>query len=165
MSSALNPSILFFSIFLCLPSFGQDILWGDSLSASPKIKITKMGWLEGNWKSKGKEISIQESWTRNGAHSMMGVASIYERDKIILFEICTITEEEGTLILRLRHFSDQLKAWEEKDKPIEKKLLKIENSKFYFDGYTFEKVSKDEIKIHIQSNEADEKLTIPYIRI
>ena len=123
-----------------------------------------MGWLEGNWKSSGQEITIQESWIRNGAYSMMCVASILENNEIILFEICTITEEEGTLVLRIRHFDKKLNAWEDKKTPLEKKLVKIEKNRFYFDGYTFEKTDKDQITLFIQSKPEDQLLTIPYIR-
>lgn len=156
--------LFLFFVFLCLPSIGQEVMFADSTCKSVSMKINKMGWLEGNWKSKGKKISIQESWTRNGAHSMMCVASIYESNSIILFEICTITEENGSLILRIRHFDAGLQAWEEKDKPLEKQLIKAAKNRIYFDGYTFEKTGKDQMTLFIQSKPENEMLTIPYVR-
>ncbi|MCB0477214.1 MAG: hypothetical protein KDC84_03570 [Crocinitomicaceae bacterium] len=129
------------------------------------MKIDKMGWIEGSWKSSGEKITIQETWTRNGAHSMMAVASIYEQDKIILFEVCTITEEKGTLILRIRHFDNQLNAWEEKNSPKLLPLIKAEKNRIYFHGYTFEKNGKDQMTLYIQSTPKDQILTIPYVRI
>ncbi|MEZ4935977.1 MAG: DUF6265 family protein [Crocinitomicaceae bacterium] len=156
--------VLLFSIFLCLPSFAQDVVFADSIFSPPKMNISKMGWIEGNWKSSGEKITIQENWSRNGAYSMMAVASIYEQNKIIMFEICTITQEKGTLILRIRHFDSHLKAWEEKDQPKVLPLIKEEKNRIYFHGYTFEKTAKDQLTLYIQSNPSDQLLTIPYVK-
>jgi hypothetical protein len=156
-----------FSIFLllfCSLSFSQLIRYADSTTSFPKAKITKVSWLEGNWKSGGKTLNIQESWVRSGNNSMMAVANVYERAKIIFFEICTITEEEGSLVLRIRHFDAQLKAWEEKEKPREFRLVAMEKNFIYFDGYTFENVDKGHMTLHIQSKNDQEKLTIPYVK-
>ena len=71
-------------------------------------------------------------------------------DEVVQFyELCTITEENRSLLLRIKHFDKDLKGWEEKNESIEFPLVKIEKNKVYFDGLTFEKLNEDALNIYV----------------
>lgn len=157
--------ILNIFIFLCVHSFSQNILFQNEKNHPINSSIDKMNWILGDWSATLDNSTVKESWSANNSKSLMGVASIYSKDNIVLFEILSITEEEGKLYLRLRHFDSKMNAWEEKDQPKTLPLLKVKGNKYLFHGYTFEKIGKDQFKVWIQSDEKDNLITITYNRI
>ena len=78
-------------------------------------------------------------------------------EQVSFYEIETITEENGTLILRLKHFHANLKGWEEKDETVDFPLVKLEANRALFDGLTFEKISDDEMNIYVMIENNDGK--------
>ena len=78
-------------------------------------------------------------------------------NKVSFYEIETITEENGTLILRLKHFHSDLKGWEEKDETIDFPLVKLEADRAYFEGLTFEKISDNEMNVYVMIGNGDGK--------
>jgi hypothetical protein len=51
-------------------------------------------------------------------------------------EILYLMEEEGTLVLRLKHFNADLTGWEEKDGMLTFRLIAVEECAAYFDALT-----------------------------
>ena len=47
------------------------------------------------------------------------------------------------------HFDPELRGWEEKEKSVEFKLVRVTPGKVYFDGLTFEKISEKEINVYV----------------
>ena len=68
--------------------------------------------------------------------------------KVNFYEIGHIREWEGSLIFELKHFNADLHGWEEKDEVKQFRMVKAEGNRVYFDGFTFEKVSPNEINIY-----------------
>ena len=62
---------------------------------------------------------------------------------------------ENTLILQLKHFGNDLKGWEEKDKTIDFPLKEITENKVVFEGMTFEKISANEMTIYVDIRQDD----------
>ena len=60
-----------------------------------------------------------------------------------------------TLLLQLKHFHRSLKGWEEKDETVDFKLVKIEENRVYFDDFTFEKISGDEMNLYVMIGAKD----------
>jgi len=65
---------------------------------------------------------------------MMGMWRYVAGDKVEILEFLTITQEDGGPVFRLRHFSRALAAREEKDKPFELRLVKLEGREAVFEG-------------------------------
>jgi len=51
-------------------------------------------------------------------------------------------------VFELKHFDKELKGWEEKEEVQRFKLIKVAENRLYFDGFTFEKISPNEINIY-----------------
>ena len=80
---------------------------------------------------------------------MMCVFKLISDNKVNFYEIVTISEVNNTLILKLKHFHANLKGWEEKDETVDFRLVKVTENKVYFDGFTFERISDNEINMYV----------------
>ena len=114
---------------------------------SPAASINDVAWIAGNWQGEALGGITEEIWTAPLGKSMMGSFKLEVNEIVQFYELCTITEENESLLLRIKHFDKDLKGWEEKD--IEFPLVKIEKNKVYFDGLTFEKINEDELNIYV----------------
>lgn len=56
---------------------------------------------------------------------MMGMYRLIRNAKPAFYELCTIVEENGSLVLRLKHFNPDLKGWEETDKTVDFPLVAL----------------------------------------
>lgn len=86
---------------------------------------------------------------------MVATYKLVVDDKVKFYEIETITEKNGTLVLQLKHFHSNLKGWEEKDETVDFPLVKITENRVYFDGMTFEKVSDNEMNVYVRIKQTD----------
>ena len=116
---------------------------------SPTATINDVTWIAGHWEGEALGGITEEVWTAPLVKSMMGSFKLVVEDVVQFYELCTITEENNSLLLRIKHFDKDLKGWEEKDASIEFPLVKIEENKVFFDGLTFEKVSENELNIYV----------------
>jgi len=116
---------------------------------SPTASINDVAWIAGHWKGEALGGITEEVWTKPLGKSMMGSFKLVVDGIVQFYELCTITEENKSLLLRIKHFDKDLKGWEEKDTSIEFPLVKIEKNKVYFNGLTFERVSQSELNIYV----------------
>ena len=88
----------------------------------------------------------------------MGSFKLVVNDKVNFYELETISEENESLLLKIKHFDAALTGWEEKDESVDFPLVKITENAVYFDELTFELVSKDELNIYVVFKEGDENI-------
>jgi len=132
----------------CQEVFTNTFPFVDSLTA-PKADLTSIGWIEGHWRGEAFGGITEEIWTPALGGSMMCSFKLVIDGKVKFYELVTITEENNSLILRLKHFHSNLKGWEEKDKTIDFRLVKVTDSKIYFDEFTFERVDQTKMNIYV----------------
>ncbi len=143
--------LCFFSITISLNAqntFTNTLSLSDSLS-SPKASLKDIAWIQGHWKGKAFGGITEEVWSPPLGGSMMCMFKLVVNNKVSFYELVTLTEENNTLMLRLKHFNGNLKGWEEKDKTIDFSLVKVTENKVYFDKFTFERVSDTEMNIYV----------------
>ena len=149
----LNRLFIIYFFLWSLPLFGQEqfpnTLFYNEAIGSPTASLTDISWIEGHWRGEAFGGIAEEIWGPPLGNSMMCVFKLVVDGDIIFYEIETISEENNSLILRLKHFNKHLKGWEEKNETIDFKLVKVDADKVYFDGFTFEKISKDEINMYV----------------
>lgn len=151
---------------------GQDhfpnTLSFDEELGSPKATLEDIEWLSGRWTGEAFGGTTEELWSPPSGHSMMGAFKLVVDGKANFYEIVTITEEDETLLLRLKHFHSNLKGWEEKDVTRDFKLVKVTPTRVYFDGYTFEKNSANSMTAYVVVGARDGSQTeemFPYKRV
>lgn len=105
---------------------------------SPPAKISDIAWLAGRWSGTGLDGFSEEVIAPPISEQMMGMFRQTDATGSILFyEFYLITEIDDSLVLRIKHFSNNLVAWEEKDQHEEFPLVAVENNAVYFDGLAY----------------------------
>jgi hypothetical protein len=156
--------LAFLLMFVTSILISQNTLKFNELNGSPKAKLKQVSWISGNWMGEAFDGIIEENWSAPLGDSMMGAFKLVVNNKVEFYELCTISEEDDSLIFRLKHFSNNLKGWEEKDEMITAKLVKIENQKVYFNDFTFERID-NELNIYVvfkEENGVEQEMKFNY---
>lgn len=157
MKQCIITMTFFISCFVYGQNHFKNTLTFNDTIGSPKANLSVVKWIEGHWKGEALGGVIEEVWTPAIGGSMMCAFKLIVDNKVKFYELVTITEENESLILRLKHFHPDLKGWEEKDKTFDFKLVKVTENKVYFNGFTFEKVSDQEINVYVVFHKNDNK--------
>ncbi len=120
----------------------------DSVS-SPPATLADVSWIAGHWVGEAFGGQTEEIWSPPAGGSMMCAFRLIAEGKTQFYEIEQISEEGGSLILRLKHFHADLKGWEEKDETVDFRLLRVSPYKVFFDGMTFERISETEMDVYV----------------
>jgi len=111
--------------------------------------VTDMAWLAGTWRGTGLGGESEEIWSEPRGGIMMGMYRMIKDDKPIFYEFLTLSESNGGLVIRLKHFHANFVGWEEKDKTVDFVFIKKEGNRIYFDGMTFELAGRDDVNIYL----------------
>ena len=98
-----------------------------------KPAIEDFSWLAGHWEGKLGPMTAEQQWMapRNG--TMQSFFRLTDAEKTIVIEVFTIRETPGGIEFYFRHFSPELKPWEEKE-AYHLNLTKSESGIFRFDN-------------------------------
>ena len=135
---------------------------------SPAARIEDVAWIAGSWQGSAFGGLAEEIWSLPRDGNMMGVYRHTKDGEITFFEILTISEYEGSLILRLKHFNRNLVGWEEKDEAILFALVQLTNDSAYFDGMTFRRLDENHITVFVRQQDQEGntgELEFPYQRV
>jgi Domain of unknown function (DUF6265) len=91
----------------------------------PAATIGDMAWLAGHWTGEALGGVSEEMYR------------LVKNGKPVFYELLTIVEENGSLVLRLKHFHPNLKGWEEKEKTVDFPLVALEKGAVHFEGMSF----------------------------
>lgn len=117
--------------------------------ASPAAKIADAAWIQGHWRGEAFGGITEEIWSPPLGGSMMCAFKLVVNEEVKFYELVTLLEENGSLILRLKHFHANLKGWETKEETVDFHLVKISENAIYFEGFTFERISEDQMDIYV----------------
>ena len=123
--------------------------------ASPKASIADVEWLAGGWLGSGLGGISEEVWSKPQGGVMMGTYRLIIGGKPVFYERMWLTESEGSLVLKLKHFHPNFVGWEEKDKTVDFKFVSKEGSRVNFSGLTFEKIGDKDLKIYLALKQKD----------
>jgi hypothetical protein len=141
--------LLVFSFSINAGDQSSHTLSYDQAVGSPTATIQDVSWISGYWQGKAWGGETEEIWSLPTAGSMMGSFKFSQEGKVKFYELIIIREVNDSLVLKLKHFSDELKGWEEKEQTVDFKLVKLGKNIAYFDGYTYQKVSEDEMNAYV----------------
>ncbi|WP_372744046.1 DUF6265 family protein [Lutibacter sp.] len=133
------------SIFI----YSQNTLKLPKDSLFVKASIEDVSFISGYWQGEAFGGITEEIWSNPLGNSIMGSFKLVVDNTIQFYELCTISEENETLIFRLKHFHNNLKGWEEKDETIEAPLVKIDENRAYFNDFTFERFDAQTLHIYV----------------
>lgn len=156
--------IFLFVLFSCK---GQNTLSFEEGAVSPKADLSQVSWIAGHWKGEAFGGIVEEIWSPPLGGSMMFSFKHILDGKVNFYELGHIQEIAGSLIYQLKHFGGDLKGWEEKEEVVSAKLVQLAKNRVYFDDFTFEKISDNEINIYVvlENGEQSEELKFNYKRV
>lgn len=155
--------IILFTLTFCIlaiSAFGQikqttNTLKLETGKTGEKATIQDMKWLSGTWEGTGLGGTVEEIYSEAKDGVMNGMFRFFDKGKTVFYEWITVAEKDGTLIIRLKHFSADLSGWEEKDKTIDFKFVKREKNRYYFEGQTLEVIGKNNFNIYLAIKQKD----------
>lgn len=136
-------------IFICSASYSQNTLSYYDTVGSPKATLEVVKWIEGHWRGEAFGGITEEIWSPPLGGSMMCAFKLVVNGKVRFYELCAISEENESIILRLKHFHPDLKGWEKQEETRDFRLVKVTENAVYFDGFTFKRKTKDEIVLYV----------------
>ena len=123
---------------------------------SAPATLESVAWLAGSWVGTGLGGVVEEAWTAPSGGSMIGSFKLLQEGKPSFYEFLLLVEEEGSLVLRLKHINPDMVGWEEKDEFVSFPLVKVDGDTAYFRGLTYRKVGDDRMKIYLALHSGDE---------
>lgn len=142
-----------------------NLLLGFLLIASTSMaqKAPKYAWLAGSWEGDGFGGKSEEVWSapdENGV--MMGMFRHYNSDGSFNFYEFMVLDEDG---LKLKHFSEELEAWESKSDYVNFKMKNYDKKTIELKGLTFHFFKPDSMEIHLNmKNESGEYTEIFHMK-
>ncbi len=103
----------------------------------PAAKVADAAWLVGSWTGTGLGGEVDELWLPPRDGAMHGVFRLQKDGKLSFSEFMTIAEVDGSLILRIKHFTPAFVGWEEKDRSVDFRFVSASRDELRFDGLTF----------------------------
>lgn len=142
-------ALTIFLLIMAPAGVAQNTLSYEPGMESPLASIADVSWISGHWKGEGFGGEITEFCSDPSAGSIMCGFKMVQNNQVQLYEFITITEEGNTLIKKLKHFTNSLQGWEDKDEWVSFKLIKVTENRVYFDGLTYEKVNDQHLRIYL----------------
>lgn len=155
--------LLFFSISLNAQSRFANTLQFDPAQGSPPATISQLSWLSGYWQGQMWGGQTEEIWSEPLAGSMMASFKFASAGKVNFYELITLFEHEGSLLMRLKHFNADLVGWEEKAEFVDFKLVKLEEHAAYFDGCTYRLISPDELHVFVVIDQDGKESEVQFV--
>lgn len=121
----------------------------DDPEFRPAATLADVSWLVGNWEGEAFGDVFEEVWNPPSSGSMVGMFKMRDGDDINFYELLLLKEEEGSLSLLVKHFTEDFVAWEEKEDLVRFRLISIEESAIHFSGLSFYRINADEIHAYL----------------
>ena len=115
----------------------------------PRATLADIAWLTGRWVGAGLGGVSEETWSAPASGAMMGMYRLVVDGKVSFYEFMNMVEENGSLVLKLKHFNPDLTGWEEKDRFVSFRLAKLTATEAWFGGLTFRRLGDDRLQIFL----------------
>lgn len=139
---------------LAVPVRAQDRLTEHTLTQADTLDrvpatLDDVGWLVGSWLGTGLGGEADEVWLPPVGDAMVGMFRLSQDSSAAFYELWTLREIDGTLVLELKHFGPDMTGWEERDATVRFDLVRIEPDAAYFDGLTYRQVGADALHVWV----------------
>ena len=117
--------------------------------------LADVAWLQGHWVGDGLGGVSEEQWSPARGGVMMGTYRLLKDGKPVFYEFILLAEDNGTLVMKLKHFHPDFSGWEEKSNFITFRLVAVEPRAVHFDGLSYVGEGDDELRIYLLLRERD----------
>lgn len=134
---------------------------------SPPATLADMAWLTGHWTGEAFGGTNEELWTAAAGKDMSGMYRLLKGGKTIFYELMLVTEVNGSLEFRLKHFNADLTGWEEKAEVVSFPLVAKRDGAMLFQSMSFHP-DGDKLTVYLAVEHKDkpvEEVTFSYRRV
>jgi hypothetical protein len=105
---------------LCSFSFAALALGAAATAMAEPCTLKGLHWMAGTWRDSDKNSAAEERWVEGPNDRLIGSSwALHKETPNGVIEAMTLLEEDGRLVMRLRHFDSSLgHAREDKDAPM-----------------------------------------------
>lgn len=111
--------------------------------------LDDVAWMVGSWSGEAFGGTFEQSWNPASVGSMVGMFKLINGGEVNFYELLLLVEEEESLSLKVKHFTPEFTAWEEKDDYVHFRLVGIAPGIVHFSGLSFYQISDDEMHAYI----------------
>jgi hypothetical protein len=86
------------------------LLWAPMAVSQPDAAIEQLGWMTGNWAGMLGPNQLEENWIATEGSSIAAMVRMTGNDATSMFEMITIEEANGTLVLHIQQFDPGFEA-------------------------------------------------------
>ncbi len=122
----------------------------------PAATIEDAAWLAGSWAGTAFGQRFEAVWNPPSAGTMVGLFKLFSDDGVAFYEILLLSVDDGTLSLKVKHFSADFTAWEEKGDFIDFRLVKKEDDALHFSGFSLYRRDADTMDGYIIMRRGEE---------
>lgn len=124
-------------------------------TAHPGVGLEAFAFIVGNWRGEGLGGTVEEFWTPASGGSMNGLFRLVHGNELALSEHMAIDTLGGRPTLRVKHFSADFEAWEEKGESVAFPLIRAEPGAVYLSGLTIRADGPDALVFHLLMGSRD----------
>lgn len=129
----------------------------------PAATLDDARWLVGSWSGTAFGEKFEEVWNAPSAGSMVGMFKLFDEDGVSMYELMTVTVEDGTLNLKVRHFGPDFTAWEDKTEDVTLRLVMKEDNALHFGTISFYRRGDDRIDAFVLFGDGDDVVERPVV--
>jgi hypothetical protein len=96
--------------------------------------LDDLAWIAGQWVGGQGDARSEEVWTAPAGDAMIGMWRLVRAGESRVFELLAIVQTPQGPVFRLRHFTREFVAWEEKDRPVTLPLVRRGAGEAVFEG-------------------------------
>lgn len=86
------------------------LLWTPLAWSQPDASIDQLNWMTGNWAGMLGPNQLEENWIATEGSSIAALVRMTGNDATSMFEMITIEEMNGTLVLHIQQFDSGFEA-------------------------------------------------------
>ena len=127
----------------------------DDPDARPSATLEDVAWLTGSWAGEAFGGTFEQVWNPASAGSMVGLFKLMNGGEVNFYEILLLVEEEGSLSLKVKHFTRDFTAWEDKEDYTRFRFIKADEDAVHFSGISFYRIGDDEMHAYLVMRSGD----------
>lgn len=117
--------------------------------------LADVRWLTGAWAGTGMGGTADEMFGEPAAGAMVGTFRLVVKNAVVFYQFLNMAEDNGSLVLRLKHFNADMTGWEEKGSVLTFRLVRMTPTEALFNGLTFRRAGDTGLQIFLAQRVAD----------
>ena len=122
----------------------------------PVATLEDASWLVGSWTGSAFGSQFEQVWSAPSAGSMVGTFKLMNEGQVVFYEILLLTVDNGVLSLKVKHFTPEFVAWEEKADFVDFRLVDFSEGELHFKGLSFYRRGDDRMDAYIVMRNGEE---------